>query len=323
MNGRLSLANIALSIILILTACVPLTPPGGEPTPTPDPPTATLAPPTDTSAPPTATSVPPTDTPEPTATPDVLSLDPVRIEFNSADGTPLIGYYYPAGVETAPVIVLMHWAGGTQCDWLAVNLVQWLQNRGLPEGVAANPACANAEILVTAPLDLYPSLPEGSSYAVFTFDLRGFGESGGDTQVTSQDLVDDSIAGVQIARTLPGVDPNRVTTMGASIGADGAIDGCGDGCLGALSFSPGNYYDILYRTAVETLEVDQKPAWCLAATGDRESFPTCDNVQGDYYTKIIYEGERAHAMRMFDPEFKFKMEFRQSIVDYLNVVFVN
>jgi pimeloyl-ACP methyl ester carboxylesterase len=312
-------------ISLLLAACVS---PAVQPTATTAPPTNTSAPPTATSVPPTATEVPPTETPqpsptpEPSATPDVLPPEPVRIEFTSGDGTPLVGYYYPAAVENAPVVVLMHWVGGSNCDWLAVNLVQWLQNRATVEGLAANAACQNAEVFITAPLDLYPPLPEGQSFAVFAFDLRGHGENGGSINAfDSAGWLQDSMAGVQIARTLEGVDPARVAAIGASIGADGAIDGCGEGCLGALSLSPGNYYGIPYKTAVDTLGEDQRPAWCVAATGDGEAFPTCDSPTGDHYQKIIFEGESAHAMAMFDPDFEFKAELRQTILDFVSLVF--
>lgn len=325
MFPRRALISSLVCLSLALFACS--APTVQVATSTPLPPTATEAAPTATleptltPVPPTDTPLPPTATPEPTDTPEPPP-EPTRVEFNSADGTPLVGYYYPAAGENAPAVVLMHWAGGNHCDWLAVNLVQWLQNRGMVEGLTANAACQNAEVLITAPLDLYVPLPPGQSYAVFAFDVRGYGESGGNRNTfEAQGWLQDSIAGVQIARTLEGVDPDRVATMGASIGADGAIDGCGQGCLGALSFSPGSYYNIAYKTAVDTLGVDQKPAWCVAATGDGEAFPTCESPSGDHYKKIIFEGESAHAMVMFDPDFKFGAEFRQTILDFVNLVF--
>ncbi len=314
---KFNLITSALILIgLIISAC-------GTPT-TAAPPTATPAPPTATNTPipPTATPAPPTETPtaEPSPTP-AHPPEPQRIEFQTEDGVQLVGYYYPASIEPAPVIVLMHWVGGSHCEWLGVNLVQWLQNRGLPEGVTANPACANAEIFITAPLNLYPPMSEGSSYGVFTFDFRGHGESGGaKNQWLPSAWLKDSIAAVQTARALPGVDPNRVAAMGASIGADGAIDGCGEGCLGALSFSPGSYFDVRYATAVETLGKEKKPAWCIAAKGDGESFPTCESASGDYYNKVIYEG-KMHGMILFDPKLTLDPNFRQTILDFLMLVF--
>jgi dienelactone hydrolase len=322
---RIRLIALFAFVALMAAACsapptaAPAT--SGPPTDTPVPPAA----PTNTPVPPTATPAPPTDTlaPPPTAMPAYPS-DPQRIEFQTEDGVTLVGYYYPASVGPAPVVVLMHWVGGSHCEWLGVNLVQWLQNRGLPEGVAANPACQNAEIVIAAPLDLYPPMPAGLSYTVFAFDFRGHGESGGPkNQWLPEGWLKDSIAAVQTARTLPGADPERVAAMGASIGADGAIDGCAGGCLGALSFSPGSYFEVPYKTAVETLGEDEKPAWCIAGTGDGEAFPTCESAGGDNYTKIIYEDQSLHGLAFFMPEFAADLDpdFRQTILDFVRLVF--
>ncbi len=316
------IVNLITLASLILAACGQATP---APTAAPVLPTATSVPPTATSIPPTdtPTPVPPTETPAPTptATP-AYPPDPQRIEFQAEDGVNLVGYYYPASIEPAPVVVLTHWVGGSHCEWLGVNLVQWLQNRGLAEDVAANPACQGAEIIITAPLDLYPPMPEGSSYAVFAFDYRGHGESGGSkNQWLPEGWLKDSIAAVQTARTLPGADPDRVAAIGASIGSDGAIDGCLEGCLGALSFSPGSYLNVRYKTAVETLGADKKPAWCVASQGDGESFPTCESASGENYKKIIYEGIQVHGMALFQPELSLDPNLRQTILDFLLLVF--
>ena len=264
-----------------------------------------------------STAVPPTDAPAAAPEPR-LPADPQRVEFEAEDGTILVGYYYPASVEPAPVIVLMHWAGGTQCDWVAVNLVQWLQNRGLTDGVAANPACEGAKARVTPPFADYPNMPAGISYAVFTFDYRGYGESEDASDWDTKGYLKDSIAAAQKARTLDGVDPARVATIGASIGADGAINGCGDGCLGALSLSPGNYLGASYASAVSTLGAENKPAWCVASKQDGESYPKCEKTGGGFFQKFIYE-ENAHGMAFFEDRFDPKIT--QVIFDFLQAVF--
>lgn len=265
------------------------------------------------------TSAPPTETPPAAASEPRLPADPQRVEFEAEDGQKLVGYYYPASVEPAPVMVMMHWADGTHCDWVAASLVQWLQNRGLSEKLGGNPACASAAVRFTLPLSEYPALPAGTSYAVFAFDYRGYGESGGGTINWDPDgWRKDAIAAVQKARTLDGVDPDRVATIGASIGADGAIDGCGAGCLGALSLSPGNYLGVSYDSAVAALGVENKPAWCVASKGDTEAFPTCESASGDNYQKFIYD-KNAHGMSYFDDGFDPKIT--QVIFDFLQVVF--
>jgi len=285
MGKGLIVAVLALSACEVPTVGVPptstLAPP---PTDTAPPPTAT-----DTSVPPTATEtpVPPTDTPAPTDTPDVLPADPVRITFKAADGTDLVGYYYPAAVENAPLVVLMHMAGDNQQRWVSVGLVPWLQNRGLPgtaEGFDA----------------LYPAMPVGRSYAVFTFDFRSHGESAAAPITDLSQLLDDARAGVDTARSQPGVDPNRVGLAGSSIGADAAVDVCGDGCLAALSFSPGSYLGQVYSDTVQMLDQRGIPAWCLAATGDREADPTCASAAGTHYRSVSFEGND-HGTNLIQP----------------------
>ena len=212
----------------------------------------------------------------------------------------------------------MHWAGGTNCDWVAVNLVQWAQNRGLPEGVAANPACENAEAHVPESLADFPPLPAGQSYAIFAFDYRGYGESEGSNNWDTDGYLKDSITAMKIAQGLDGVDPARVATISASIGADGAIDSCANGCLGALSLSPGNYLGVDYAGEVTRLGSEQKPAWCVASKQDGESYPKCENASGDFFQKFIYE-ESGHGMSFFETGLAPKVT--QIIFDFLQLVF--
>ena len=59
----------------------------------------------------------------------ILPPEPQEITFKASDGQALTGYYYPAAVSPAPVVVFMHWVGGDLSDWYEV--APWLQNRGL------------------------------------------------------------------------------------------------------------------------------------------------------------------------------------------------
>jgi hypothetical protein len=265
------------------------------------------------------TAAPPTDTPVPTATPEPkFPPEPQRVEFRAEDGTNLVGYYYPAAVDSAPVLVLMHWAGGTHCDWVFVNLVQWAQNRGLPEGLAANPACANAVIHIDPPLAEFPPVPAGQSYAVFAFDYRGFGESEGSSDWSPEGYLQDSIAAMKTAQGLEGIDPARVAAIGSSIGADGAIDACAEGCLGALSLSPGNYQTKIYSDEVARLDEEEKTAWCVVSTQDGPSHPVCNGASGDFFQKFIYE-QNGHGSSFFEDTFDPKVT--QIVFDFLQLVF--
>lgn len=254
----------------------------------------------------------PTPIPAPTETaaPSLTKPDPTRVEFQSADGTPLVGYYYPAAVADAPIVVLMHWAGGDQTDWNMVGLVEWLRN--WPQPAAGSPKLA-------APLsDVYVPMPDGLTFAVFTFDYRGYGESGGST--TRNKLVDDSIAALVQASKMERIDPSKISAIGSSIGADGAADSCAAfPCVGVLSLSPGSYLGLPYNEAIAQLNENGIPAWCVASEGDWESAPACRKAGGDRYKSIIYPG-KAHGTEFLLDE-GVPNGIGQVLLDWLRLVY--
>jgi len=237
---------------------------------------------------------------EPTmvATLEPLPPEPQTIEFTAEDGTKLVGTYYPAGVNPAPLIVLFHWVRGSQADWL--ELAKWLQNR---------------EELSSTWL---PQLPREMTFAVFTFDFRGFGKSALPSVIhwEPEGWLMDARAALKTARQLVGVDPNRYLTLGASIGGDAAIDVCEEGCLGALSLSPGGYLTIPYHEAVErAVSLSTHPkVICLAAEGDADSAQACRSASGEHYSMVIYAGS-AHGMELLKPGFD--PEVGELIVDFV------
>ena len=170
-----------------------------------------------------------------------------RMQFETSDGTALIGYYYPASVPNAPIVVLMHWAGGDQTDWQKNGVIDWLQNRGGGSGAQS----------LSQQSVVYPPMPESVSFAVFTFDFRGFGESSGKFDRSGGLL--DAKSAYEFAKRLEDVDPTRMAGIGSSIGSDGVVDGCADGCLGAFSFSPGSYLTLSYADEVKRLDDEGKP----------------------------------------------------------------
>ncbi|MBI5293071.1 MAG: hypothetical protein HY872_14450 [Chloroflexi bacterium] len=308
----IQIVALTLTLALVVSACE-----GTAPTSTGVQLTAPTATPAPTSTPaPTATFTPvpsPTLPPTPTLTPTIPPLppEPQRIEFQAEDGTKLVGLYYPAAVNPAPVVVMMHWAGGDKGDWMMLGMVQWLTHRGLPTDMVIFPP----EVLAK----LYPPMPEGLSFAAFVFDYRGYGESGGPkNQFLPKGWLMDSKAAVETAKTLPGVDPNRVAAIGASIGADGAVDGCIMGCVGALSLSPGSYLDVPYAGAVTALDKEGIPVYCFAADGDGEAAATCKSAKGDHYTMTIYPG-RGHGYDLLQPDRD--PDIGQTILDFFLKVF--
>jgi dienelactone hydrolase len=275
-------------------------------------PTAIAVSPSATPEPSTATAVPPSTAAESGLAP--LPADPQRIEFESEDGAMLVGMYYPAAVNPAPVVVLMHWARGDKNDWIYVGMAAWLQNRGLEIPPAPG----------SMPFDTpYPfiSLPADLSFGVFLFDFRSFGESAPSSLPFSQLgplWQADARAAYAKARNLPGVDPAQVVGIGASIGADAVVDACGVGCLGALSLGPGSYLNMPYQEAVSKVDEAGKPVWCIGAENDAAAAQACHSASGVHYQFQIYAAG-GHAMSLFRAENKLQPTLDSVIIDFLKL----
>ena len=258
--------------------------------------------------------------PEPTIEP---TLEPAEPEFTplpaerqavvitTSDGRALEGYYYPAKVPDAPVVVLMHWAVGTMDDWL--EIAPWLQNRQdelaiFTPGYKAAKPFSQDDILIWLDATWFPEMPAEVSFAVVVFNFGDFGGSayGG----SRQSWLDDAYSAMEFAAGLDGVDPHQVSVLGASIGADGSVDSCYlmnmnsevGSCVGALSLSPGNYLteEFTYTQAADAVDLDGFPVWCLAAEGDYESPSLCRSLTGKHAEAFIYSGSD-HGMALVDP----------------------
>ncbi|MBT3239791.1 MAG: hypothetical protein HON98_08190 [Chloroflexi bacterium] len=242
---------------------------------------------------------------------EALSNEPVQIEIPTDDGRTIQGYYYPGLYNPGPILVLMHWAGGDMHDWDVI--APWLQNRGVePLRYGNDSPWWNPT--------WFPELPEWASFGVIVFNFGEFGlkESDRDTWVL------DAKAAVDFATQLEEASPDQITTMGASIGSDGSPDGCYlhqlddtsiGTCLGAFSFSPGNYlknvdnFNFTYAETIEGLVMNpdaEKVAYCLAAKEDYDSPDTClgaiqDKEEFDRYKVFLYPGG-AHGMRLVEPD---------------------
>jgi hypothetical protein len=151
-------------------------------------------------------------------------------------------------------------------------------------------------------------MPQDLSFGVLVFNFGNYGSS--EAGARPQGWVDDAMAAVGKAAQLEGADPARISTIGASIGADGSVDGCytynmagEEGtCLGALSLSPGNYLtnEFTYAEAVEYLDDNGYPVWCLAAENDGPSPGVCASAAGERYQSFIYSGND-HGMFLIQP----------------------
>lgn len=236
-----------------------------------------------------------------TTAPDSSSLTPLppepqEINFEAVDGQPLTGRYYPASTYPAPAVVLMHWYPGDQNEWDII--ARWLQNRGLVgegDGVPwRDPAW-------------FPEMPPDSSLAVFTFTFRGC--AGGCQKPDPAGWLLDARAAMERATALPGVDPNRVVSVGASIGGDGAIAGCawlvtqsGADCPGALSLSPGSYLIDNYQEIVNEVGQADPPrqAWCFYDQNE-DIAEVCTTPSGDHYRAEGWHDGYLHGLHLLNP----------------------
>src|SRR3954453_17953939 len=82
--------------------------------------------------------------------------------------------------------------------------------------------------------------------AALVFDHRGFGDSGGEVDLfhPARQLVDWRAA-IAFARSLPGLDPDRVATLGSSLGGGNALAAAADDGRVAAAVSQVPFLDIV------------------------------------------------------------------------------
>ncbi len=135
------------------------------------------------------------------------------LEFDS-HGDRCAAWLYPATGDggTAPAIVMAHGLSGTRRDGLGPFAERF------------------AAIGVTALL----------------FDHRGFGDSGGEADLFEPARqLEDWRAAIAFARSLPGVDPERVATFGSSMGGGNALAAAADDPRVAAAISQVPFIDML------------------------------------------------------------------------------
>jgi alpha-beta hydrolase superfamily lysophospholipase len=113
------------------------------------------------------------------------------LEFRVGDDS-CAAWLYPAGdgAGSAPIVVMAHGLSGTRRDGLGP-----FAERFAAAGIAA-----------------------------LLFDHRGFGDSGGEPdRFEPRRQLEDWRAAIELARSLPGIDPARVATFGSSMGGGNAL----------------------------------------------------------------------------------------------------
>jgi pimeloyl-ACP methyl ester carboxylesterase len=197
------------------------------------------------------------------------TLQPQRVEIRASDDLTLVGNFFPAtdaASDTgAPTVLLLHQYGANKTSW--------------------------------GPL--IPALYD-AGYTLLAVDLRGHGETG-----SSQDWVrarQDTQTWLGWLREQPGVDPERLSIIGSSIGSNLALRGMADDerVVTAVAISPGlNYFGVTTQDAIET--IGRRPVFLITAQLDTQSSAgvriLATIVKGDALIRI-YPGS-AHGVSLF------------------------
>jgi pimeloyl-ACP methyl ester carboxylesterase len=179
------------------------------------------------------------------------------VQFAAPDGLVIASTLYPAPSRPAPTVLLLHMAGSNRSAWNP--LAQQLQATG---------------------------------FNVVAIDLRGHGDTGGtvDWPKAQQDI------GAVLTRlnTLPGVDRQRISIVGANIGANLALNACAvtPNCKAAVLLSPALDYQGI-KTAEAMARYGKRPILIVANRNDSPSSTdstTLDKLaQGDHKLQL-YDG---------------------------------
>ena len=130
-------------------------------------------------------------------TPDVLGMRYEPVQFTSADGTRLSGWFLPAADRNNPKEAkgtVVHFHGNAQNMSTHWRFVAWLPKQ---------------------------------DYNVLVFDYRGYGQSEGKPE--PKGVFEDSNAALNYVRSRQDVDPDRLFVFGQSLGGTNAIAVVGSG----------------------------------------------------------------------------------------------
>ncbi len=106
-----------------------------------------------------------------------------------------------------------------------------------------------------------------AGFAALLFDHRGFGDSGGEPDLFHpQRQLDDWRAAIGLARSRPGIDPERVVTFGSSMGGGNALAAAADDRQIAAAVSQVPFIDILRQAHRSPLKATAR-ALLAAARG--------------------------------------------------------
>lgn len=193
-----------------------------------------------------------------------------RVEIEGIDGLKLVGTLYTPGDSPSPwpVVILLHMMWGNRSSWedFAIQLTD-------------------------------------AGYAVFTVDMRGHGDTGGelDWELAGNDL--QQVWNYLGAR--PDIDEDRMAVLGASIGANLALVTGADNSNArtVVLLSPGlNYAGVETRDPL--LTYGERPILIVASQEDTyaaDSSGRLEEIALGETRLVMYQGA-GHGLHMFDRE---------------------
>lgn len=201
------------------------------------------------------------------ATPEAAA-EPLAVEVEAADGLMLQASYYAPVGENIPSVLLLHQNQSNRHGW---------------------------------DLLLPHLLSEG--YAVVAVDLRGHGETGSTSDW--QAAIGDVQTWLDWMRAQPGIAPDAISIIGASIGSNLALVGCGNDpeCVTAIALSPSlDYFGVTTSDAVEH-QLRRRSALLVTGQNDGQSARGVKELvslsRGEIGTQFYFSG--SHGTGMFLP----------------------
>jgi alpha-beta hydrolase superfamily lysophospholipase len=210
-----------------------------------------------------------------------------QVHFSSTDGTPLVGTFYEPSTKPAAAVVLVHMLGRSRDDWNAV-----------------------AERL------------EAAGMMVIAIDLRGHGRSAG-SSVALLPMVDDVRAALGWVTTRPGVRPDAVAIVGASLGANLAVLAAADEpAVRTLALlSPSQDYRGLRIDSAAMKKIADRRVWLVGSTQDPYALRTMKELvsSGAGVREQRLSGAAAHGTNLLSAD----PDIATSLVDWLRRTLVS
>lgn len=207
------------------------------------------------------------------------------VTITADDDLSVVGDFYPAlsdDNEPHPAVLLLHMIGSDRESWSP--LIPDLQLAG---------------------------------YHVLAVDLRGQGATGGDINWPAATI--DVQSWLDWLRDQPEVQPDAISILGASIGANLALIGCAndDDCVTAIALSPGLVY---YSLKPDINQLNKRSALLIASQNDLYSADSVKQMltsaTGDIAARI-YSGS-THGTHLFDVSDKLRQGLIATIISWLD-----